>query len=336
MTWVESERVVQARGSNAVVDVAVGTLAGFQRHQTARNAAVLTYFGFLSIFPLFMVGTAVLGFVLQGNEQLQEDILDTFVAQIPVIGSQIEREAGNLEGSTWSVVVGLLIALWAATRAFAGLQNSLDEVWEIPVTDRQNLAVRRLKSVVAIVVIGGSLIVTSVLTSIVSIGNFPFAGRILLFLGAIAISTGVLAFMYRFMTAAEVPWSVSWPGALLGGTGFALLQFSGSLIVQRFLASASDTAGVFATVFALMAWLNLHAMLSLIGAELNGALLRRRSRIDDFTLWVGAAHLDLDQLDQAQRGDDPAGDGNEPLDPAALAEELVPSDLDEHAPDPGS
>lgn len=332
MSWVTSDRVVRARAVHPLIDVGVGTIAGFQRHQTPRNAAVLTYFGFLSIFPLFMVATAVLGFVLQGNEQLQEDILDTFVAQIPVIGSEIERAAGDITGSTTTVIIGLLITLWAATRAFAGLQNALDDVWEVPLDRRHNLAVRRLRSVVAIIVIGGSLILTSAVASIVSVGAFPVVSRVLLAAAVVTVNTAVLAFMYRFMTAASVTWSAVWPGALLGGFGFAALQFGGTFIVQRFLATASDTAGVFATVFALMAWLNLHAMVSLIGAELNGAILRRRARMDDFSLWVGAAHLefigemsdDADDADEAvvtRIGDD--------------ADEVV-SDLDHHAPDPGS
>lgn len=299
MSWVESERVVTARGRHGAVDVAVGTLHGFQRHQTARNAAVLTYFGFLSVFPLFMVATSVLGFVLQNNEQLKEDILDTAVAQIPVIGSQIESEAGELEGSVLAVVIGLLITLWAATRAFAGLQNSFDDVWEIPVDDRENLAIRRLKSVLAIVVIGGSLVLTTALSSFVSLGNFPLGGRVLLWVGVAAINGAVLAFMYRVMTAADVAWRVAWPGAILGGIGFAILQSLGSFLVQRFLASASDTAGVFATVFALMAWLNLHAMVSLIGAELNAAISRRHDRLDDAAMWLRA---DLDDARADQSG----------------------------------
>ncbi len=298
MTWVESDRVVTARSKHGAIDVAVGTLHGFQRHQTARNAAVLTYFGFLSVFPLFMVATSVLGFVLQNNEQLKEDILDTAVAQIPVIGSQIEREAGNLEGSLVAVVIGLLITLWAATRAFAGLQNAFDDVWEIPVTERENLAVRRLKSLLAIVVIGGSLVLTTALSSLVSLDVLPFAGRVLLWGGVAVINGAVLTFMYRFMTAADVTWRVAWPGAVLGGIGFALLQYFGSLLVQRFLASASDTAGVFATVFALMAWLNLHAMVSLIGAELNASMSRRHGRIDDATLWL-TSDLERPPADQS-------------------------------------
>jgi membrane protein len=298
VTWVESERVVTARARHGAIDVAVGTLHGFQRHQTARNAAVLTYFGFLSVFPLFMVATSVLGFVLQNNEQLRDDILDTAVAQIPVIGTQIEGETGELEGSVIAVVIGLLITLWAATRAFAGLQNAFDDVWEIAVTDRDNLAVRRLKSVLAIVVIGGSLVLTTALSSVVSLGDFPLGGRVVLWIGVAAINGAVLAFMYRFMTAADVSWRVAWPGAILGGLGFAVLQSLGSFLVQRFLANASDTAGVFATVFALMAWLNLHAMVSLIGAELNASLRRRHDRLDDAALWL-RADLDDAPADQS-------------------------------------
>ncbi|MEX2627651.1 MAG: YihY/virulence factor BrkB family protein [Ilumatobacteraceae bacterium] len=297
MTWVDSDRVVAARSKHGAIDVVVGTVHGFQRHQTARNGAVLTYFGFLSVFPLFMVATSVLGFILQGNSELRDEIVDTAIAQIPVIGSQIESETGELEGSVLAVVIGLLIALWAATRAFAGLQNAFDDVWEIAVTERENLAVRRLRSVVAIVVIGGSLVLTTGLSSVVSMGLVPVVGGIALWVGIAAINAAVLAFMYRFMTAADVTWRVAWPGAILGGVGFALLQYFGSLLVQRFLASASDTAGTFAIVFALMAWLNLHAMVSLAGAELNAALRRRRGRLDDLAMWLQADpdHPPVDQ-----------------------------------------
>lgn len=286
MTWVESDRVVSVRAKHPVADVVVGTLHGFQRHQTARNAAVLTYFGFLSIFPLFMVAASVLGFILQGNQRLQEDILDTAASQIPVLGNQIEAESGRLEGSLPTVVIGLLIALWAATRAFAGVQNAFDDVWEVPLAERDNLAVRRGKAVVGIIVIGSGLIVTTAISSIVSSVSLPFGGRVLLVLGTVAINGSVLWVMLRFMTAARVSWRVAWPGALFGGIGFTTLQVLGTFIVTRFLASASDTAGVFAGVFALMAWINLHAMISLIAAELNGSISRRRRRYDDTRLWL--------------------------------------------------
>jgi membrane protein len=290
VTWVESERVVAARGSHPVVDVVVGVIAGFQRHQTPRNAAVLTYFGFLSIFPLFMVASSVLGFLLRGDDDLRDAILDTAVAQIPVIGTQVADQTGTLEGSVWGVVVGLLIALWAATRAFAGLQNAFDDIWEIPVTERDNIALRRVKGIVGIITIGSGLIVSTVLSSLVSALDLPFGGRVVLVLGTVVVNGFVLWVMMRYLTAATVGLGEAWPGAVFGGVGFTTLQVLGSFLVQRFLAGASDTAGAFASVFALMAWINLHAMVSLIAAELNAAIRRRRTRILHATLWLNAEY----------------------------------------------
>jgi membrane protein len=313
VTWVESDRAVRARGSHPVVDVLIGVIAGFQRHQTPRNAAVLTYFGFLSIFPLFMVASSVLGFLLRGNEELRDAILDTAVAQIPVVGTQVAGETGTLEGSVWAVVVGLLIALWAATRAFAGLQNAFDDVWEVPVTERDNLAVRRVKGIVGIITIGSGLIVTTVLSSLVSALDLPFGGRVLLVLGTVAVNGGVLWVMMRYLTAKKVALGQAWPGAVFGGVGFTSLQVLGSFLVQRFLAGASDTAGAFAGVFALMAWINLHAFVSLIAAELNAAIVRRRARIVNATLWL-TAEPDLPDETELEEPANPKASGVERAD----------------------
>lgn len=276
MTWTESDRVVALRERSTFVDVVVETLDGWRRHLSSRNAAVLTYYGFLSIFPLFMVATAVLAIVLRGNEQLQADILDTAIAQIPVIGAQIEAQAGQLDGDWLTLIIGLAIALWAATRAFAGIQNASDDAWEIPVDDRDNLAVKRAKGILGILIIGGGLIGATALSALASSADLPFGGRVLLAVGSLAVNFTMVASMMRALTAADITYSMVWIGAAIAAFGFTVLQLLGTTIVTRFLASASDTAGVFATVFALMAWINLHALISLAGVELNAAIERRR------------------------------------------------------------
>lgn len=274
--WYDHERIRARRARSTAVDLAIETLDGWRRHVTGRNVAVLTYFGFLSIFPLFMVATTVLAIVLRGNERLQQEILDTAVAQIPVIGTQIQNQAGELDGNYVTLTVGLAIALWAATRAFFGVQIAFDDTWEIPVDARDGLATRRLKALAGILVIGGGLIAATAVSAIATATALPATGRVLLVLGTLTINVAVLGSMMRLLTAAEVTWSMAWPGALLGGTAFTVLQFVGATVVTRVLSSASDTSGVFATVFALLAWLNLHAMFSLVGGELNAARVRRR------------------------------------------------------------
>ena len=90
MAWTTNPRVMKARRRSVPVDVVVETLDGFRRHLTGRNAAVLAYYGFLTLFPLLMAATTILGFVLDGDPDLQADIVDSALSQIPVLGADLE------------------------------------------------------------------------------------------------------------------------------------------------------------------------------------------------------------------------------------------------------
>src|SRR3954463_7127510 len=74
-------------------------------------AATITYYGFFAIFPLLLVLTTVLGFILQGHPHLEQTILDSALGQFPVIGPQLGR--GSLHGNSLALGLGLGAALWA-------------------------------------------------------------------------------------------------------------------------------------------------------------------------------------------------------------------------------
>ena len=59
----------------------------------------MTYYGFLSLFPLLLLLASVLGFVLSDNADLREQILDSTLSQFPVIGDQL-RDPQGLQGNT--------------------------------------------------------------------------------------------------------------------------------------------------------------------------------------------------------------------------------------------
>jgi membrane protein len=278
VTWTTWPWVISARRRHRSLDILAETADGFRRHLSMRNAAVITYYGFLSVFPLFMVASAILALLLRTNEGLKEDILTTAVAQFPVIGTQIREESGSLQGSLVAVVIGLLVTLWAATRAFVGVQSAFDDAWEIPVSDRANILITRLRALAGVGIIGTGIIAATIVSALAAAANMAILGRSGLILATVAINIGVLAVMIRILTAAHVTWSMALPGAVLGGVGFVILQISGATIVSRYLASASDTTGVFGTVFALLGWLNLHAILTIGAVELNAALSRRQQR----------------------------------------------------------
>lgn len=276
MTWLDSPRVTALRRRSWLIDLTVETLSGWKRHLSSRNAAVLAYYGFLATFPLIMIATAVLNIVLRNDDELRERLIDSALSELPVIGNQIRTQTGTLSGDVIAVITGGVIALWAATRTFTAVQLAYDDIWEIPVLDRSNSAIMRLKALAGILIIGSSLIITGTLSSY----GWNGLREMLSILGVLAVNFTVLSLTMRFFPSRSPTFEMVWPGALTAALGFAVLQIAGTAIVRHYVASASDVAGVFATVFALMAWLNLHAMVALAGAEINSARARRRAGIE--------------------------------------------------------
>ena len=71
----------------------------FSDDQGPYLAALITYYGFLSLFPLLLLLVTILGFVLQNDPQLQAQLLDSALAQFPVIGSHLRGNVHSLTGS---------------------------------------------------------------------------------------------------------------------------------------------------------------------------------------------------------------------------------------------
>jgi YihY family inner membrane protein len=286
MPWSTHPRVMSVRRRSAIVDVAVETLDCFRRHQTGRNAAVLAYWGFLSVFPLLLAATTILGFVLEGDEQLRADIVDSALSQIPVVGSTIKANTGELEGNTWALVVGLLTALWASMKAFIGVQAAFDDVWEVDIDKRANVAVKRLRALIGLVAIGLAQVGTVVLSGIAGAADIAAISKVLIVAGALAINIAVVATVFRYLTAAAVTWTMVWPGAVFAGVLFTVLQLVGTVVVSQMIADAGEIYGTFASMLALMSWFSLHALISLYGAELSATLARRRDQARDRTDWL--------------------------------------------------
>lgn len=274
MAWTTHPKVLALRHRNSVIDVAVETLDGFRRHLTGRNAAVLAYYGFLTLFPLLMAGTTILGFVLEGDPELQADIVDSALSQIPVLGADLEP-GSTIEGNWWALTIGLGVALWGSLKAFVGLQSALDDTWEVDVDDRASGAAQRVKALVGIAVIGVGQIGAVALAGLVSEAGLPRLGQTLITLGGLVLNVVVVGTMYRYLTSRAVEWEQLWPGALFTGVLYTVLQFVGTTIVTNTLDDAESVYGTFAATLALLSWLSLHALISLFGAELNAALVRR-------------------------------------------------------------
>ncbi len=73
------------------VSFPLGVIYKFFDDQGNYLAAVVTYYAFIAIFPLMLLGTSILGFFLQGNPELQDQLLNSALGQFPIIGDELGR-----------------------------------------------------------------------------------------------------------------------------------------------------------------------------------------------------------------------------------------------------
>lgn len=270
--WTERPRVRALRARSRRADVAVRTIEGFRRHRSGRNAALISHFGFLSVFPLLLVFTTVLGFVLQSHSTLRDKIINSAMDQLPFVGQQLATDPSRLHGNAVVLILGLLASLWAGMKAFVAVHGALDDVAEVPLDDRANLFVTRLRALFGMVYIGGAQVGTAIVASIVGVTGVAVIGKVLLLIGTAAINAGVLLLSYRWLRTTKPVWRSLVPGSITGGVLFAALQVVGVAVVGREIAKASPVYGTFASVIGLLFWLSLHSIIALGGAELNEAL----------------------------------------------------------------
>jgi len=272
--------VLELRQRSPFADLLVRSAANYRVHRTGRNATLVAHFSFLSVFPLLLVFTTILGFVLENSPKLRDTIIDSAFSRIPIIGPELARDSTQLQGDAYVLVVGLVVSLWAGMKAFNMLQFALDDIADVPLDDRPNIVRSRLRSLLGIAIVGGGQVAAAVLTSFVGVTGVAILSRVALVLAAVLVNTAVLAASYRWLTVRPQSWRALAPGAIVAGLGFSVLQLVGTAFVGRAISRASSIYGTFATVIGLIAWLSLHAMVALLGAELNRALPMRRLRGD--------------------------------------------------------
>jgi membrane protein len=277
MGWPNDPRLRRIRRRSRLADFVLDVLDGYGRHRTGRNASLLAYMGLLTVFPLLLLATTVLGLVLENNQSLQDAILDSFLSKLPVVGSTIVNNQGQLTGSWVALVVGLLGAVWGGLRAFNSLQMALDDVWEVE-HGRRNYFVQRLNSLIFLCAIGAAQAGSVALAVYVGHAGLPRTSQFLITFGGLALNIAVVGSIYRFMTSRPMTWRIVWPGTVFTSVLYTALQFAGTNLLTRRMDGATEVYGTFAALIVLAFWISIHGLIALLGAEINATVLRRRHR----------------------------------------------------------
>ena len=262
--------------------------------------ALLSYYGFVSLFPLLLVLVTVLGIVLKDDPTRREQILDTVYDRIPVVGEQLRQDPASLNASGLMLVFGLLVSIWSGLAVIRVAQDALNLQWGVPRYRWPSFIARLIRAVAALVVVGvGILVATAVTNAAAFLPDLPLAGRWLGAAVAIVLNIAVLTASFRILTQSQVSWRALLPGGITGGAALWALQLIGGTYVTQVIAGASDVYGVFASMFGLLVWIALLARVTLLANEIN---VVRSKRLWPRTLIPGRpTEADLRAYDESVR-----------------------------------
>jgi membrane protein len=248
----------------------------FADDQGAYLASLITYYGFLSLFPLLLIMATVLGFVLPGNPQLQQQLIDSALSQFPIIGDQLTSGTQPLRGSGWGLATGIAVALYGGLGVSVAIQNALDVVWGVPVNKRPNPFLARLRSLLMLALLGAGVLLTTVLTAVSGLGErIGPVGSVAAAVASMAVNCGLFVLAFRALTVRAVTVRDVLPGAVLAAVAWQVLQAVGAAYVDTQLRGSTQVYGLFAIVLGLLAWIYVEAIVVVLAAELNAVVSRR-------------------------------------------------------------
>jgi membrane protein len=245
----------------------------FSEDQGGQLAALIAYYGFVSLFPLLLVFVTVLGFVLQKDPSLKEQIVKGTLGKFPLIGDQLRLH--SLSGSGVALVVGLVLTLLGALAITNVVQFAFNRIWSIPFTRRPDFFMSRLRGLRVLAILGVLTVVSTVAGG--SLGTATHGAPEVIVAAVVALAFNFALFMtcFRLLTAADLSWRKLLPGVALAAVLWQLLQFLGGIYIGHELKHNGPLYGTFALVLGLLAWLYLGAQLTLIAAEVNVVLDRK-------------------------------------------------------------
>lgn len=293
------QRVGDARERRPLLDHLVRAVEHYGQVNGSALAAAVTYFAFLSFFPVLALAFAVIGFVARAYPNADEDLVTALNDVLPGI---VGDGPGELSLSTFQdnapsiLSIGILLALYSGLGWLSGMRTALIDVFEEPEREQPNFVVGKLRDLLALVTLGSVLLVSVAVSGVATkvaepilellglgAGAEPLLWVLALALGVAASATLFYAF-FKLLASPDAPNRSLWAGGLLGAIIFELLKQASTLLLQT--TREQPAVQAFGIALILLVWINYFSRVIVLAAAWahtspEARTLRDASRVAD-------------------------------------------------------
>ncbi len=255
-------------------------------HETPRDAAAISYFSLIALFPSILVLISLTDAVLH-RVDLHKRVVGIIVALFPGSSQFLRTYLGELTAPSAAVTIScVIVILWSSSWIFTFIENALNRAWGVP--NRRSFWESRIRSIALMVVGGTCLLISAVITMIVSRIQSLSSGRIPAFAddpiikwlwSSVIMATGffvaivVFQMVFKLMPDRKVPWIEAFSGAVVAAVGWEIASYVFGRLVPSF--DYQRIYGKTYTIILLLVWVYTSSMIMLYGANFSAQLHRR-------------------------------------------------------------
>ena len=235
--------------------------------QGGHLSALVTYYGFLSVFPLLLATFTIIAYVLAGDSSAAAS-LEAHIRSYPIIDKIAPGlTKGTLHGSPLALAVAVLGLLWGSQGLAQVAQFTMDQAWNVPNRNRPGFLNRTVRSFGWYLTFGIGVVVATFVTSLGRALHWA-GGDVLSTVASVVVDVAIFLTSFRILSPPKVIVTDLVPGAVAAGTAWAVLTGIGVNLTAR-LAHSNPMYGTFATVLGLLALIYLNARITVYCIEAN-------------------------------------------------------------------
>ncbi len=255
-------------------------------------AALVTYYAFVSVFPLLLLFSSAAGFFLESDPQLRHRLVQSALKHFPAVGAQLGNNVKGFRGSGAALAVGIVGTLYGALGAMQSAQAAFNHIYGVPRNRQPNPLKSRVRSLALVALLGTAVLVSTAVAALVStvgsgsVTQLDFGVRVAGYVVAFVINVALLTAAFQLLTARRLALRDVLAGGAVAGGVWELLQTFGSRYVAHEASHGGSLYGVFGVVLATLAWIYLQSLVLMIAAECNVVRHHRlwpRSLLTPFT-----------------------------------------------------
>jgi membrane protein len=240
-------------------------------------AGAVTYFAFLSFFPLLALAFAAVGFLASMQVEVGDYLQTALDEVLPGLSDQlpVEQIANARVGAS---VIGTLGLLYAGLNSVSALREALHSIWLKNIKEGPNVLLRKAGDILVMLGLGAALLFAVAFTSVaqaathwllalVGLDGSLLASltlRVLALAIAVAVNMGIFVLAFSLLSGSGRPTRMMWRGALLGAAGFEVLKAAAALLLSGTL--SNPVYASFTVLVGLLVWINLVMRLVMFSA----------------------------------------------------------------------